>query len=110
VLLQKPTPTTTITSTHVSTWPMQATELKPALQLVLAIARADMGVLLLHDEAGGTMGKLDGRTGVARIVLRPKIEFEGEAPDPESLAQLHHEAHERCFIANSLKSEVVVEG
>jgi signal transduction histidine kinase len=55
VLLQKPTPTTTITSTHVSTWPMQATELKPALQLVLAIARADMGVLLLHDEAGGTL-------------------------------------------------------
>src|SRR4051812_18220106 len=37
---------------------MQATELKPALQLVLAIARADMGVLLLHDEAGGTLRPL----------------------------------------------------
>jgi organic hydroperoxide reductase OsmC/OhrA len=42
-------------------------------------------------------------------VLRPKIGFEGEAPDGETLGRLHHEAHERCFIANSLKSEVVVE-
>jgi signal transduction histidine kinase len=55
VLLQKPTPTQSITSTQVMNWPMQATELKPALQLVLGIARADMGVLLLHDEAGGTL-------------------------------------------------------
>jgi organic hydroperoxide reductase OsmC/OhrA len=76
----------------------------------LHLARdAGLDVIRYRDEAGGTMGKLDGRTGVARIVLRPKIEFEGEAPDPESLATLHHEAHERCFIANSLKSEVVVE-
>lgn len=36
-------------------WPVQANELKPALQLVLAIARADMGVLLLHDETAGTL-------------------------------------------------------
>lgn len=55
MLQEKPTPGPSITSTQVSTWPMQATELKPALQLVLAIARADMGVLLLHDEVGGTL-------------------------------------------------------
>jgi signal transduction histidine kinase len=55
VLQENPTPGPSVTSTQVSTWPMQATELKPALQLVLAIARADMGVLLLHDEAGGAL-------------------------------------------------------
>lgn len=36
-------------------WPVQANELKPALELVLAIARADMGVLLLHDETVGSL-------------------------------------------------------
>ena len=55
MLQENPTPGPSVTSTQVSTWPMQATELKPALQLVLAIARADMGVLLLHDEAGGAL-------------------------------------------------------
>ena len=76
----------------------------------LHLARdAGLDVTGYRDEAGGTMGKLDGRMGVARIVLRPRIAFEGEPPDAETLARLHHEAHERCFIANSLKSEVVVE-
>jgi len=72
--------------------------------------RAGLDVRAYRDEARGTMGRLEGRIGITRIVLRPKIEFEGETPDAETLAGLHHEAHERCFIANSLKSEVVVEG
>ena len=69
---------------------------------------AGFAVASYRDEARGVMGKLDGRTAVKRIQLRPEIAFDGEAPDPETLARLHHEAHERCFIANSLKSEVVV--
>lgn len=36
-------------------WPLDANELKPALQLVLALARADMGLLLLHDESAGAL-------------------------------------------------------
>lgn len=72
--------------------------------------RAGLDVRTYRDEAKGMMGKLDGGVAVARIVLRPRIEFEGERPDAEALARLHHEAHERCFIANSLKSEVIVEG
>ena len=47
---------------------------------------------------------------VKRIVLRPKISFSGEKlPTPEELADLHHLAHEECYIANSLKTEIVVE-
>ena len=77
----------------------------------LHLARdAGLDVRSYRDEAKGVMGRLDGRTGIARIVLRPRIEFADAAPDEETLARIHHEAHERCFIANSLRSEVVVEG
>ena len=77
----------------------------------LHLARdAGLDVASYRDEAVGRMGSLDGRICVSRIVLRPRIEFAGEVPDAEALARLHHEAHERCFIANSLKSEVIVEG
>ena len=63
-----------------------------------------------RDEAVGTMGKDDrGRIAMTRIVLRPDISFAGQAPDPRTLERLHHEAHEKCFIANSLRSEIVVE-
>ena len=43
------------------------------------------------------------------MTLRPKIEWAGKAPDKEALARLHHEAHEICFIANSVKTQVTVE-
>jgi len=77
----------------------------------LHVARdAGLDVAAYRDEARGTMGRDErGRMAVTRIVLRPEIEFAGEAPDPETLARLHHEAHERCFIANSLRTEIVVE-
>ena len=77
----------------------------------LHLAR-DLGldVAAYRDEARGTMGKDErGKMAMTRIVLRPEIEFAGEAPDSEALARLHHEAHERCFIANSLRTEIVVE-
>lgn len=68
-------------------------------------------VAAYRDEARGQMGKGDrGRMAVTRIVLRPEIDFAGEAPGAEALARLHHEAHEKCFIANSLRTEIVVEG
>ena len=62
------------------------------------------------DAAEGEMGRVGpGRMAIVRIVLRPRIVFAGAAPDAEELARLHHEAHERCFIANSLRAEIVVE-
>jgi organic hydroperoxide reductase OsmC/OhrA len=78
----------------------------------LHVAR-DAGFDVAHyrDEASGRMGKDErGRMAVTRIVLRPRIEFTGEAPDADKLAELHHEAHEKCFIANSLRTEIVIEG
>ena len=63
------------------------------------------------DEAVGEMGRdANGRVAMIRVVLRPKVTFSGAAlPDAGALEKLHHSAHESCFIANSVKTEVVCE-
>ena len=62
------------------------------------------------DEAEGVMEKgADGRMWMSRVTLRPRAEWSGEAPDAAALADLHHKAHDACFIANSVKTEVRVE-
>ena len=65
-----------------------------------------------EDDAYGTMSKnAAGRLWVDRITLRPRIEFSGSTvPNAGQLAALHHAAHEECFIANSVKCEITVEG
>jgi organic hydroperoxide reductase OsmC/OhrA len=69
-----------------------------------------LDVSAYRDEARGSMGKDDrGRMAMIRIVLRPEIDFAGELPDGGTLSKLHREAHDRCFIANSLRTEIVVE-
>jgi organic hydroperoxide reductase OsmC/OhrA len=64
-----------------------------------------------RDRASGYLD-LDerGALSMTRIVLRPRIVFAGGQPDAGLLAQLHHQAHARCYIASSLRGEVVVEG
>lgn len=57
------------------------------------------------DEASGILDK----TWMARVTLRPRVTFSGKAPDAEEHRALHHRAHEKCFIANSVKTEVVIE-
>src|SRR4029079_1915111 len=63
------------------------------------------------DEAEGVMAKdAQARTAITRVTLRPAIAFSGDPlPTQADLEALHHTAHERCFIANSVKSEVVIE-
>ena len=61
------------------------------------------------DEPIGDMGRIEReRIAMTRITLRPDVSFAGSAPDPDQIERLHHEAHERCFIANSLKTEIVL--
>lgn len=72
--------------------------------------RAGLDIAAYRDQAEGEMGRnAEGKTAIVRITLRPDIAFAGEAPDAAAIERLHHEAHERCFIANSLNSEIVVE-
>ena len=62
------------------------------------------------DEAVGHMAKNEkGVLWVSKVVLNPKIVFSGQRiPTAQELEHLHHQAHEQCFIANSVKSEVKV--
>jgi len=63
-----------------------------------------------EDAAFGVMGKVDGKVAFTRITLRPAIAFAGDKqPDATTIAALHERAHAECFIANSLRCEVMVE-
>src|SRR5437667_855924 len=62
------------------------------------------------DEAEGELGKrADGKIAMTRVTLRPRITWAGDPPDEATLADLHHRAHESCFIANSVNTEVTIE-
>jgi organic hydroperoxide reductase OsmC/OhrA len=63
------------------------------------------------DDAIGVMKKdSSGKEWMTRVTLRPLIKFSGEnLPDYASLEKMHHRAHELCFIANSVKTEIVTE-
>ncbi len=73
-------------------------------------ARRGHTVESYSDHAIGLLGKnAEGRLAMTSITLRPRIVFAGTAwPSEEELAAIHHEAHDKCYIANSLKAEVVV--
>jgi organic hydroperoxide reductase OsmC/OhrA len=59
------------------------------------------------DDAVGVMARnAEGRMAITVVTLRPAVRFAGNPPSLVQLQQLHHEAHERCYIANSVKSEV----
>jgi organic hydroperoxide reductase OsmC/OhrA len=64
-----------------------------------------------EDEAVADMGRVGpGKIAIVKITLRPRIAFAGAAPDRAELDRMHHEAHERCFIANTLNCPIIVEG
>jgi len=77
----------------------------------LHIAR-EAGFLVTHyrDEAVGVMSKRDdGEMWVSQVTLHPQITYQGRQPTQAERDQMHHAAHHICFIANSVKTEIVVE-
>ncbi|MBA3854108.1 MAG: peroxiredoxin [Gemmatimonas sp.] len=63
-----------------------------------------------EDAAEGVMEKrADGKTALTRVTLKPVVTVSANAPDADSFAKLHHEAHEECYIANSVNFPVLVE-
>lgn len=73
-------------------------------------ARRRFVVDAYEDEAEGVMEPdADGRPWVSRVTLRPRVAFGGDRrPTPEEIDALHHEAHEACFLARSVRSAIVV--
>jgi organic hydroperoxide reductase OsmC/OhrA len=73
-------------------------------------AKRNFSVRLYSDHASGRLEANEhGKLAFRRIVLRPRVEFAGAAPDAAQLQSLHHAAHDECFIAQSLRAEVVIE-
>lgn len=72
-------------------------------------ARAGLVVESYQDAARGFMARnAAGKEWVARVELAPVVRFAGTPPGAEALAALHHRAHEECYLANSVRTEVVV--
>ena len=72
--------------------------------------RAGFVIDSYEDEALGHMERTaPQRMAITRVTLRPRIAFQSAPPDQAKLDELHHQAHELCFIANSVKTEIKVE-
>tara|TARA_R110000803_G_scaffold62643_6_gene123007 strand:- start:3727 stop:4191 length:465 start_codon:yes stop_codon:yes gene_type:complete len=60
-----------------------------------------------EDAAVGVLEKnAAGRLAITRVTLNPVVSYEGPAPSAEQVDALHHQAHELCFIANSILTEI----
>ena len=77
--------------------------------LSLAVEK-DLVVESYEDNAEGVLGKNEeGKLAMTRVTLNPKVTFGGNhIPSREQIDELHHSAHEKCFIANSVKTKIVV--
>ena len=76
------------------------------LSFLAICAKKRITVEAYDDEATGWLENEDGKLWMTRVVLRPKVRTDAAA---EILAEIHHLAHEACFIANSVKTRIVVE-
>lgn len=78
------------------------------LSFLAIAAKRRFRVERYFDAAEGTMERNErGRLALTRVTLRPDVRFAGERePSRGELDAMHHEAHEVCYIANSVRSEV----
>ena len=60
------------------------------------------------DDASGTLARnVAGRMAMTVVTLRPRVVFAGpQPPDAPAVARLHHSAHEKCYLANSVNTEI----
>jgi organic hydroperoxide reductase OsmC/OhrA len=81
------------------------------LSFLSLAAKKRLGVESYEDEAVGTLEKnAAGKLAITRVVLRPRVRWmPGVEVSSADLDALHHQAHEICFIANSVKTDISVE-
>jgi len=74
--------------------------------------RAGFVIDAYSDQAEGMMGKDErGRIAMTQVKLNPIVIWAGDRqPAPEEVRELHHKAHEACFIANSFRGDVAIGG
>ena len=80
------------------------------LTFLFLASRKGFAIQSYEDEAVGTLSKGDGGAmWISTVVLSPRIGYGGDRkPTHEESKELHHRAHEQCFIANSVKTEITV--
>ena len=80
------------------------------LTFLAVAAKRKLSLDSYEDEAVGVLEKnATGKLAITRVTLRPRIAWSaGVTVAAEDLAKMHHDAHEGCFIANSVKTEVAV--
>jgi len=76
------------------------------LSFLAIAAKKRLTVHSYRDDAVGFLENDNGKLWIARVILRPKVVIDADA---DTLAHIHHSAHEACFIANSVKTQVFVE-
>lgn len=81
------------------------------LTFLAVAAKRKLALDSYRDEAVGVLEKnAEGRLAITRVTLRPTIVWSGGASvSAADLEKMHHDAHVGCFIASSVKTEVVVE-
>ena len=74
-------------------------------------AKGGLTVDSYRDEAVGVLGRDErGKTSITAVTLRPGVVFSGDSlPDAAAISDLHHRAHEACYIANSIRATVTIE-
>lgn len=81
------------------------------LMLTFLFIASTKGLTLTEyeSEAVGVLAKNEeGKMAMTQVIVRPKLQFSGEAPDPVILHDLFEKAHAQCFISNSVKASVSV--
>jgi len=76
------------------------------LSFLAIAAKKKLTVHSYQDDAVGFLENDNGKLWITRVILRPRVAIDADA---ETLAHIHHLAHEACFIANSVKTQVSVE-
>lgn len=81
------------------------------MQTFLALAAKKRLVVASYEDSASaeTAQRDDGKTWISVIRLSPKVVFAGDKqPDASTLQAMHDKAHQHCFVANSVRSEVIV--
>jgi organic hydroperoxide reductase OsmC/OhrA len=71
-------------------------------------ARAGFVVDSYVDHAEGVMSSVDGATQVTEVSLNPRVSYAAACPERTMESDLHHRAHALCFLANSVKSKILI--
>lgn len=76
------------------------------LSFLAICAKKKIAVQSYEDDAVGLLENDGGKFWITKVILRPKVVC---GADEQTLAQIHHLAHQACFIANSVKTHIEVE-